>query len=219
MEWIKSRNPLDYKIALEQMEEIVDKIISEDANETIWLLEHNEIYTAGTSTKEIHLNNVKGATPIVKTNRGGQLTFHGPGQRIIYLMVNLERFSYDIRKYVSFLEQLIMNTLYEFNITTHRWDKAIGVWTYKSINSKKTIKKERQKIASIGIRVRKKISFHGISVNINPNLDFFDKIIPCGLEDSKATSAEDLGVKISYNDFDEVLKINFEKLLKNYTNI
>ena len=219
MEWIKSRNPLDYKIALVQMEEIVDKIISEDAKETIWLLEHNEIYTAGTSTKEIHLNNVKGATPIVKTNRGGQLTFHGPGQRIIYLMVNLERFSYDIRKYVSFLEQLIMNTLYEFNITTHRWDKAIGVWTYKSINSKKTIKKERQKIASIGIRVRKKISFHGISVNINPNLDFFDKIIPCGLEDSKATSAEDLGVKISYNDFDEVLKITFEKLLKNYTNI
>ena len=214
MEWIKSRNPLDYKIALVQMEGIVNKIISGDQQETIWLLEHNEIYTAGTSTKDIHLENVKSA-PIIKTNRGGQLTFHGPGQRIIYLMVNLERFSYDIRKYVSFLEQLIMNTLYEFNITTHRWDKAIGVWTYKSINSKKTIKKERQKIASIGIRVRKKISFHGISVNINPNLDFFDKIIPCGLEDSKATSAEDLGVKISYNDFDEVLKINFEKLLKN----
>ena len=218
MEWIKSRNPLDYKIALVRMEGIVDKIINGDEQETIWLLEHNEIYTAGTSTKDIHLENVKSA-PIIKTNRGGQLTFHGPGQRIIYLMVNLERFSYDIRKYVSFLEQLIMNTLYEFNITTHRWDKAIGVWTYKSINSKKTIKKERQKIASIGIRVRKKISFHGISVNINPNLDFFDKIIPCGLEDSKATSAEDLGVKISYNDFDEVLKINFEKLLKNYTNI
>jgi len=218
MEWIKSRNPLDYKIAIVRMEGIVDKIISGNEQETIWLLEHNEIYTAGTSTKDIHLENVKSA-PIIKTNRGGQLTFHGPGQRIIYLMVNLERFSYDIRKYVSFLEQLIMNTLYEFNITTHRWDKAIGVWTYKSINSKKTIKKERQKIASIGIRVRKKISFHGISVNINPNLDFFDKIIPCGLEDSKATSAEDLGVKISYNDFDEVLKITFEKLLKNYTNI
>ena len=218
MEWIKSRNPLDYKIALVQMEGIVNKIISGDQQETIWLLEHNEIYTAGTSTKDIHLENVKSA-PIIKTNRGGQLTFHGPGQRIIYLMVNLERFSYDIRKYVSFLEQLIMNTLYEFNITTHRWDKAIGVWTHKSINSKKTIKKERQKIASIGIRVRKKISFHGISVNINPNLDFFDKIVPCGLENSKATSAEDLGVKISYNDFDEVLKINFEKLLKNYTNI
>ena len=218
MEWIKSRNPLDYKIALVRMEGIVDKIISGDEQETIWLLEHNEIYTAGTSTKDIHLKNVKGA-PIIKTNRGGQLTFHGPGQRIIYLMVNLERFSYDIRKYVSFLEQLIMNTLYEFNISTHRWDKAIGVWTYKQINSRKIVNKERHKIASIGIRVRKKISFHGISVNINPNLDFFDKIVPCGLENSKATSAKELGVKISYNDFDEALKLNFEKLLRNYTKI
>ena len=218
MEWIKSRNPLDYKIALVRMEGIVDKIISGDEQETIWLLEHNEIYTAGTSTKDIHLKNVKGA-PIIKTNRGGQLTFHGPGQRIIYLMVNLERFSYDIRKYVSFLEQLIMNTLYEFNISTHRWDKAIGVWTYKQINSRKIVNKERHKIASIGIRVRKKISFHGISVNINPNLDFFDKIVPCGLENSKATSAKELGVKVSYNDFDEALKLNFEKLLRNYTKI
>ena len=218
MEWIKSRNPLDYKIAIARMEGIVDKIISGDEQETIWLLEHNEIYTAGTSTKNIHLENVRSA-PIIKTNRGGQLTFHGPGQRIIYLMVNLERFSYDIRKYVSFLEQLIMNTLYEFNISTHRWDKAIGVWTYKQINSRKLIKKDRHKIASIGIRVRKKISFHGISVNINPNLDFFDKIILCGLENTKATSAKELGVKISYNDFDEALKINFEKLLKNYTKI
>ena len=218
MEWIKSRNPLDYKTALIRMEGIVDKIISGDEQETIWLLEHNEIYTAGTSTKDIHLENVKGA-PIIKTNRGGQLTFHGPGQRIIYLMVNLERFSYDIRNYVSFLEQLIMNTLFEFNISTHRWDKAIGVWTYKQINSKKIVKKERHKIASIGIRVRKKISFHGISVNINPNLDFFDKIVPCGLENSKATSVKELGVKVSYNDFDEALKFNFEKLLKNYTKI
>ena len=218
MEWIKSRNPLDYKIAVARMEGIVDKIISGDEQETIWLLEHNEIYTAGTSTKDIHLENVRGA-PIINTNRGGQLTFHGPGQRIIYLMVNLERFSYDIRKYVSFLEQLIMNTLYEFNISTHRWDKAIGVWTYKQINSRKIIKKDRHKIASIGIRVRKKISFHGISVNINPNLDFFDKIILCGLENTKATSAKELGVKISFNDFDEALKINFEKLLKNYTKI
>ena len=218
MEWIKSRNPLDYKIAIVRMEGIVDKIISGDDQETIWLLEHNEIYTAGTSTKDIHLENVKDA-PIIKTNRGGQLTFHGPGQRIIYLMINLERFSYDIRKYVNFLEQLIMNTLYKFNISTHRWDKAIGVWTYKQINSRKIVNKERHKIASIGIRVRKKISFHGISVNINPNLDFFDKIVPCGLENSKATSAKELGVKVSYNDFDEALKLNFEKLLRNYTKI
>ena len=214
MEWIKSRNPLDYKIALVQMEGIVNKIISGDQQETIWLLEHNEIYTAGTSTKDIHLENVKSA-PIIKTNRGGQLTFHGPGQRIIYLMVNLERFSYDIRKYVIFLEQLIMNTLYEFNISTHRWDKAIGVWAYKPSDGRKITDKERFKIASIGIRVRKKISFHGVSVNICPDLNYFDSIIPCGLEKSKATSAYDLGIKITYNDFDEALRYNFEKLLKN----
>ena len=215
MEWIKSKNPLDYKIALAQMEEIVDKIIIGDAQETIWLLEHNEIYTAGTSTKDIHLKNVKGA-PIIKTNRGGQLTFHGPGQRIIYLMVNLERFSYDIRKYVSFLEQLIMDTLYEFNIITHRWDKAIGVWTYKTFYVNGSMQKNRRcKIASIGIRVRKKIALHGVSVNIYPNLNYFDHIIPCGLENSKATSINDLGLDVTFSDFDKSLKYNFEKLLKN----
>ena len=131
MEWITSKEPIDYALALENMEKLVSEIIQGKEKETIWLLEHNEIYTAGTSTKDIHLQNVKGA-PIFKTNRGGQLTFHGPGQRIIYLMINLSRFSYDIRKYVSFLEQLVINTLYEFNISTHRWDKAIGVWTYKN---------------------------------------------------------------------------------------
>ena len=151
MEWIRSENIIDYKIALERMEKIVDEIIQEKKNETIWLLEHNEIYTAGTSTKDIHLESVKDA-PIFKTNRGGQLTFHGPGQRIIYLMINLERFSYDIRKYVHFLEQIIINTLQEFNISTHRWDKAIGVWTYKTSYSNGSTKKNRRcKIASIGI--------------------------------------------------------------------
>ena len=128
MEWIISKDIIDYETALKKMEKIVDEIIQEKKNETIWLLEHNEIYTAGTSTKDIHMKSVKDA-PIFKTNRGGQLTFHGPGQRIIYLMINLKRFSYDIRKYVYFLEQLIINTLKEFNISTHRWDKAIGVWT------------------------------------------------------------------------------------------
>ena len=214
MEWIISENIIDYKIALKRMEKIVDEIIKEKKNETIWLLEHNEIYTAGTSTKGIHLESVKDA-PIFKTNRGGQLTFHGPGQRIIYLMINLKRFSYDIRKYVYFLEQLIINTLKEFNISTHRWNKAIGVWTYKTSYSNGIKKKNRRcKIASIGIRVRKKISLHGVSVNISPNLNYFDKIIPCGLENSKATSIKDLGIDITFYDFDKALKYNFEKLLK-----
>ena len=212
MEWITSKEPIDYAVALEKMEKLVNEIIQGNKKETIWLLEHNEIYTAGTSTKDIHLQNVKGA-PIFKTNRGGQLTFHGPGQRVIYLMMDLRRFSYDIRKYVSFLEQLVINTLYEFNISTHRWDKAIGVWTYKN-NNKKIATTKRHKIASIGIRIRKKISFHGISINIHPNLNYFNNIIPCGLENSKVTSAKDLGINLNYNDFDELFMYNFEKLLK-----
>ena len=204
-----------YETALKKMEKIVDEIIQEKKNETIWLLEHNEIYTAGTSTKDIHMKSVKDA-PIFKTNRGGQLTFHGPGQRIIYLMINLKRFSYDIKKYVYFLEQLIINTLKEFNISTHRWDKAIGVWTYKTSYSNGSTKKNRRcKIASIGIRVRKKIALHGVSVNICPNLNYFDNIIPCGLKNSKATSINDLGLDVTFSDFDKALRYNFEKLLKN----
>ena len=220
MQWIISENAIDYEIALKRMEKIVDEIIKENKNETIWLLEHNEIYTAGTSTKDIHLENVKDA-PIFKTNRGGQLTFHGPGQRIVYLMINLKRFSYDIRKYVHFLEQLIINTLLEFNISTHRWDKAIGVWTYRISSNNKDNKSNahnkynrRYKIASIGIRVRKKISLHGVAVNICPNLNYFDSIIPCGLENSKATSINDLGLNVTFNDFDNASRYNFEKLLK-----
>ncbi len=131
-------------------------------------------------------------------------------------MINLERFSYDIRKYVHFLEQIIINTLQEFNISTHRWDKAIGVWTYKTSYSNKSNQKNRRcKIASIGIRVRKKIALHGVSVNINPNLNYFDNIIPCGLENSKATSINDLGLDVTFSDFDKALRYNFEKLLKN----
>ena len=216
MEWIISKDIIDYETALKKMEKIVDEIIQEKKNETIWLLEHNEIYTAGTSTKDIHMKSVKDA-PIYKTNRGGQLTFHGPGQRIIYLMINLKRFSYDIRKYVYFLEQLIIDTLKEFNISTHRWNKAIGVWTYKMLLTvtEARRKNRRCKIASIGIRVRKKIALHGVSVNICPNLNYFDNIIPCGLKNSKATSINDLGLDVTFSDFDKALKYNFEKLLKN----
>lgn len=219
MEWITNKETVDYETALKKMETIVNDIIKGYKKETIWLLEHNEIYTAGTSTKDIHLEDIVDA-PVFKTNRGGQLTFHGPGQRIIYLMINLERFSYDIRAYVNFLELLIIDTLKEFNITTHRWEKAVGVWTYKHKDKPKNDQKNddinRLKIASIGIRVRKKISFHGISVNINPNLDFFHKIVPCGLVNTKNTSLWELGASISFSDFDEALKNNFEKLIKLY---
>ena len=215
MEWIINENILDYEFALNKMEKMVNDIINGNKKETVWLLEHNDIYTAGTSTKNEHLENITGA-PVFKTNRGGQLTYHGPGQRIIYPMINLKRFSFDIKKYVNFLEQIVINTLQDFNIHTHRWNQAIGVWAYKSNTDNSNQKvSERYKIASIGIRVRKKISFHGISVNIKPNLDYFHSITPCGIENSKATSTYDLGANLNYIDFDKALKYNFYNLLKN----
>ena len=215
MEWIINENILDYEFALNKMEKMVNDIINGNKKETVWLLEHNDIYTAGTSTKNEHLENIAGA-PVFKTNRGGQLTYHGPGQRIIYPMINLKRFSFEVRKYVNFLEQIVINTLQDFNIHTHRWNQAIGVWAYKSNTDNSNQKvSERYKIASIGIRVRKKISFHGISVNINPNLDYFHSITPCGIENSKATSTYDLGFNLNYIDFDKALKYNFYNLLKN----
>ena len=132
------------------------------------------------------------------------------------MIINLKRFSYDIRKYVFFLEQLVINTLNEFDIRTHRWNKAIGVWAYKpNFRVNNVYNSNRFKIASIGIRVRKKISFHGISVNINPDLDYFHAIKPCGLKNSKATSVSELGANITFYDFDKALKNSFEKLLKN----
>ena len=131
-------------------------------------------------------------------------------------MINLKRFSFDVRKYVNFLEQIVINTLQDFNIHTHRWNQVIGVWAYKSNTDNSNQKvSERYKIASIGIRVRKKISFHGISVNIKPNLDYFHSITPCGIENSKATSTYDLGANLNYIDFDKALKYNFYNLLKN----
>ena len=214
MEWILAKELIDYKVAINEMERMVNEIIKGERQETIWLLEHTEIYTAGTSTKDAHLKNIVGA-PVVRTNRGGQLTFHGPGQRIIYIMINLKRFSFDIKKFVHFLEQLVINTFEDLNIKTHRLKNAIGIWSYKKNNGINDL--INCKIASIGIRIRKKISFHGISVNINPDLDYFNRIIPCGLENVKSTSAYDLGKKIKLSEFDKALKLNFNKLLKNDT--
>ena len=190
--------------------EYCSQIICGEAQQQVWLLEYNPLYTAGTSSKNCDLIK-KNQFPIYSAKRGGQYTYHGPGQRVIYPLLNLKHFKMDVRHYVWLLEKWIIDTVAECGIQCERQDKRVGIWT--SNNGKK------EKIAAIGVRVTKWISSHGISVNINPNLNFFDKIILCGLENTKATSAKELGVKISYNDFDEALKINFKKLLKNYTKI
>ena len=213
MDWITSKGLIEYQEALNRMESKVSKIINNERNETIWLLEHSDVYTAGTSANIKDLKDPK-RFPVITTNRGGQFTYHGPGQRIVYLMIKLERFSFDVRKYVYFLEELVIRTLDDFSISTHRWEQAIGVWTQNDSTSDPEYRLKQYKIASIGIRVRRGVAFHGIAINMTPNIKNFDGITPCGLQDVRMTSVARQGMEISLSDFDESLKFNFDKLIK-----
>ena len=213
MDWITSKGLIEYQEALNRMESKVSKIINNERNETIWLLEHSDVYTAGTSANIKDLKDPK-RFPVITTNRGGQFTYHGPGQRIVYLMIKLERFSFDVRKYVYFLEELVIRTLDDFSINTHRWEQAIGVWTQNDSTSDPEYRLKQYKIASIGIRVRRGVAFHGIAINMTPNINNFDGITPCGLQDVRMTSVARQGMEISLSDFDESLKFNFDKLIK-----
>ena len=213
MDWITSKGLIEYQEALNRMESKVSKIINNERNETIWLLEHSDVYTAGTSANIKDLKDPK-RFPVITTNRGGQFTYHGPGQRIVYLMIKLERFSFDVRKYVYFLEELVIRTLDDFSINAHRWEQAIGVWTQNDSTSDPEYRLKQYKIASIGIRVRRGVAFHGIAINMTPNIKNFDGITPCGLQDVRMTSVARQGMEISLSDFDESLKFNFDKLIK-----
>ena len=181
----------------------VKKIHDGKGNEIIWLLEHTDIYTGGTSSKPSDLKNTK-KIKISKTNRGGQWTWHGPGQRIVYFVLDLNMRNKDVRWFVNKLEQLIINTLLDFNINSKRRDSLPGVW----VQNKNGI----NKIGAVGIRISKWIAYHGISININPDLSKYEGIIPCGVTDAGVTSASDLGYSISLKDFDNSLALNFEKL-------
>ena len=211
VDWIKSAQLINYQNSFEWMLSYVKKIQIENAKEVIWLLEHEDIYTAGTSAKENDfkgLNNIK----VLKTNRGGQWTWHGPGQRIVYFMMNLNNRKTDVRWYVNKLEQLLINTLREFSITAERRETFPGVWVKRTISSQERI----DKIGAIGIRISRWIAYHGISININPDLSKYDGIIPCGVTQGGVTSIADLGIKSSMDDFDQVLAHNFENLFHNH---
>ena len=212
MDWMIRRGLTDYREALTIMESRVEEIISQKQNETIWLLEHPDVYTAGTSANFKDLKEPN-KFPVYTTNRGGQFTYHGPGQRIVYLMINLERFDLDIRKYVYFLEELVIKTLSDLSIPSRRWKDAIGVWIDKNTDYNSEQNLQRYKIASIGVRVRRRIAFHGIAINISPNIQNFEGIVPCGIQDVKITSVFEQGIEISLTEFDQILKHNFDKLL------
>ena len=212
IEIINSRNLVNYEYALKFMQSRIQPIHSNEKNELIWFLEHDNIYTQGTSAAKkdlIKLNNVK----IIKTNRGGKTTYHGPGQRIIYFMINLNRRKKDIRKFISIIEDSLISFLDIYNIEAKSFKDRVGIWVKKS--NKIKFANER-KIGAIGLRVSKWITYHGLSFNINPDLKYYDYINACGLEGYKNTSLEELGVNINNDEFDKVFR---EIFLKNLSKI
>lgn len=207
-EWQTSPDPVPYPVALEFMEQHVNNIIHAKAHELVWLLEHPPLYTAGTSASPEDLLSPN-RFPVYKTGRGGQYTYHGPGQRIAYVMLDLNRRRRDVRLFVNNLEQWIIATLACFNIRGERRPGRVGIWVQHKDMSGRT---REDKIAAIGIRLRHWVSFHGISININPQLEHFSGIVPCGVQDHGITSFEDLGIQATVQNIDATLKGHFEEI-------
>lgn len=201
VEWIVEKDPVAYPQAVEWMESRVAAIHAGSAPEAIWLLEHPPLYTAGTSAQEGDLLDTR--FPVFKTGRGGQYTYHGPGQRVVYVMLNLKKRQQepDIKKYVWRLEEWIIKTLEEFDIKGERRDNRVGIWVSGPAGE--------NKIAAIGVRVRHWIAFHGISINVNPDLSHFSGIVPCGISEHGVTSLHALDKKINMADVDAALQKNF----------
>ena len=204
--WITFTDAIEYSKAIKMMKSKVEKIKNGLLGEQILLLEHPSVYTAGTSSKDSDLI-IKNDIPIYKTERGGQWTWHGPGQRIVWPLLDLNHRKKDVKLYVYHLEEWIIDVLNEIGIKGIRKNGAPGVWvSRKDINESKRL----DKIAALGIRISKWVTSHGISININPSLKHFDGIIPCGIYGSKSTSIYQLGVNISSLQLDKIFKNTFK---------
>lgn len=209
--WEIADEPVDYETAVARMERLAQGIAEGHEQERVWLVEHPPLYTAGTSASEAHLLN--DALPVFKTGRGGEHTYHGPGQRVCYVMLNLNERVQDLRLYVATLEQWIINTLDQFNIKGERREDRVGVWVKRPTKPALPDGTPREdKIAAIGIRVRKWVTFHGIAINVEPELSHYEGIIPCGVEGHGITSLVDLGLPVTMEDLDIALKQEFKKL-------
>ena len=209
VEWITSTGLTDFREAEAWMETRVADIHAGEADECIWLVEHPALYTAGTSAKIADLTDPD-RFPVYDTKRGGQYTYHGPGQRVAYTLLDVGKRGHDVRLFVQQLEAWVITALSEFNVTGAIRDGRIGVWVDrpdKPLMASGNIAED--KIAAIGIRLRKWISFHGISINVEPNLAHFDGIVPCGIKEHGVTSLVDLGLPVSMDDVDVALKRSF----------
>ena len=205
-EWRGSAGLVPYEAALAEMDARAAAIAQGTGAELIWLLEHAPLYTAGTSAATGDV--VASRFPVHATGRGGQLTYHGPGQRVVYLMLDLRRRGPDVRRYVATLEEWIIRTISEFGIRGERREDRVGVWVRRPDKGAGC----EDKIAAIGIRVRRWVTLHGISLNVDPDLDHFAGIVPCGVADPRygVTSLADLGVAATMAEVDAVLRREFE---------
>jgi lipoyl(octanoyl) transferase len=208
VEWRISAAPVPYPEAVAAMEARVAAIAEGEALELVWLLQHPPLYTAGTSGKEADLLDAR--FPLFSTGRGGQLTYHGPGQRVAYVMLDLKRRRPDVRAYVAGLEQWIIQALSPFNVQGERREDRVGVWVARPDKGRD----HEDKIAAIGVRLRRWVSFHGISINVEPDLTHFQAIVPCGVADPRygVTSLADLGLPVTMDDFDVALRQAFAEV-------
>ena len=212
VQWEISDGEVEYSMALERMDSHVHQMINGKAAEKIWLLEHPALYTAGTSAKKKDLIETN-RFPVFETNRGGQFTYHGPGQRVAYVMLDLNKRGKDIKAFVEKLEAWIIHTLAEFNVVGQTRIGRVGIWVERT-DKPKTVNglPEEEKIAAIGIRLRKWVTFHGLSINVDPDLTHFQGIVPCGIQEHGVTSLVDLGLPVSMTDLDNALKKSFSKV-------
>ncbi|MBO6894349.1 MAG: lipoyl(octanoyl) transferase LipB [Roseibium sp.] len=207
VDWKISDELVDYETALAEMDARVEGIISGEANEMVWLLEHPPLYTAGKRADDSDLV-APDRFPVYRTGRGGQHTYHGPGQRVAYVMLDLKRRHQDVRAFVAALEAWLINTLWHYHIRGERREDRVGVWVQRPERGKDI----EDKVAAIGIRLRRWVTFHGISFNVEPDLEHFSGIVPCGVQDHGVTSLVDLGIPVTMAENDSVLRAEFEKI-------
>ena len=202
--WRISDTPVAYPAAVAAMESRAEAIAAGGANELVWLLVHPPLYTAGTSAKKDDLL-APARFPVFDTGRGGQFTYHGPGQRVGYVMMDLRNRGNDVRRFVHDLEEWLIRTLAAFNVRGERRDGRVGIWVVERGG-------KESKIAALGIRVRRGVSFHGVSLNVDPDLEHFSGIVPCGIQEHGVTSLAALGITATMMDVDLALRAAFESL-------
>ena len=205
VDWTIEGDSVPYAEAVQRMEALVEAIRRRTAPEQVWLLEHPSLYTAGTSAKDGDL--ILARFPVFQSGRGGQYTYHGPGQRVAYVMLDLNRRKPDVREFVHALEEWLIRTLARFNVKGERRRDRIGIWVAHGDG-------REDKIAAIGVRLRHWVTFHGVSLNVDPELEHFSGIVPCGVRDERfgVTSLAALGLPVTMADVDVALKLAFEEV-------